>query len=419
MDPARSTVRALGCGRRGRAWRLVAVAALAALLLMAGVPALGLLQGWSGASGAGVAAAAGLDTIETYRARVIEVGPPEQQDYGYGMIITTQEVRIRLASGPLLGTEFVTTHANPNDPAYDITLTRGMELVVSVIRDETGEVTDIYIEDIARDRPLIWLAVGFVALLVVVGGLKGLRSAITLGVTLFAVFRIMLPALLRGANPITVSIGVAIGATLVTLTAVGGPNRKTLAAILGTTGGVLAAGGLAIVISSAARLTGFGAEEMRMLVYVPQGTEFNIRGLLFAGMLIGALGAVMDVGMSVASAMAEVQLANPAARAADLVRAGMNVGRDVMGTMANTLVLAYIGATIPLLLLFMAYELSFIRLLSLDVVATEVARALTGSIGLVLAIPLTALAGGALLRPVRGARHAAASSLPPGDGDAT
>lgn len=334
--------------------------------------------------------------LTTFRARVLEVGEPVYEDLGYGMIIISQEVSLLATSGPLRGATFTVVHSNPGDPVYDIVVTPGINVVVSGYVED-GRPEEMFIEDVARDLQLGWLLAGLVLLLVALGGRRGIKSVLTLGVTVLLIVRVMLPRLLAGASPVGTSVAVAVIATLVTLTAVGGLGRKTLAAIIGTTGGVLVAGLLAALMSSIARLTGLGADESRMLLYIPQGTQFDLRGLLFAGMLIGALGAVMDVGMSVASAMAEVRLADPSIKRRRLVAAGMNVGRDIMGTMANTLVLAYTGAAIPMLLIFMAHDVALVRLLSLDVVATEVVRALAGTIGLVLAIPITALAGGLLL----------------------
>jgi len=138
-------------------------------------------------------------------------------------------------------------------------------------------------------------------------------------------------------------------------------------------------------------LSGLSHEETQLLLYIPQGIEFNFKGLLFAGIVIGALGAVMDVGMSVASSMFEIKAVSPQISRGDLFRSGMNVGRDIMGTMTNTLILAYLGSSTPLLLLFYAYQISPERILNLDTIVTELVRAFSGSIGLISAIPLTAL----------------------------
>ena len=178
----------------------------------------------------------------------------------------------------------------------------------------------------------------------------------------------------------------------VTLLIISGFNKKTLSAIIGTAGGVLIAGIIALIVGSAAKLTGFGDDESQMLMYIPQNITFDFRGLLFAGILIGTMGATMDVGMSIASAMHEIKENSPNIKTSALFKAGMNVGRDAMPTMSNTLILAYAGGSLHLMLLLMAYETPFTHIINWDMIASEVLRSIAGSIGIIFAIPITALA---------------------------
>jgi len=260
-----------------------------------------------------------------------------------------------------------------------------------------GELINAHLADYARDQYLVYLIGGFVLALVVIGGLKGVKAVVTLLITGLAVGWVLLPLLLKGYNPIVLAVLVSAAVVALTFALVGGLGVKTLAATIGTTGGVMVAGMMAFLVGSAAQLSGFASDEAIALLYVPQEIQFDFRGILFAGIIIGAMGAVMDVGMSVASAMEEVKKANPAIRPRGLFSAGMNVGRDVMGTMANTLILAYTGAAIPLLLVFLAYDTPFLKIINLDMIATEVVRALAGSIGLILCVPLTAVAAALLM----------------------
>lgn len=384
---------------------LMLIALLIAFICGAAVLSAGR-TGVAHASGQPLAAEPQLPRPEYMRAVVLEIGPMVEEDMGYGMIFRTQLVKLRVTAGPRKGMMIELDHSNINEPGYEMTVEVGRRMLVSAVFDG-AQATDIFIEDYARDGYLSWLAAAFVGALVLVGGKKGFKTAFTLGITALAVVKVLLPLLLAGYSPVPVSVAVAAGVTAVTLVAVAGFSRKTLAAIIGTTGGVVTAGLLATYVGRLAHLTGLSADEARMLLYIPQGTNFDYRGLLFGGILIGALGAVMDVGMSIASAVDEVYRVNPALSPRALFASGMNVGRDVMGTMANTLILAYAGGAIPLLLLFMAYQLPVVRLINLDLVATEVVRALTGSIGLVLAIPITAAAGSALTAAQgRGAKEA-------------
>ncbi len=197
--------------------------------------------------------------------------------------------------------------------------------------------------------------------------------------------------MLKGINPVFVTVVVATMITVITILFISGRQKKGIAAILGTIIGVIISGGVAFAIGGSVHLTGLSSEEAVMLMYLPQEIEFNFHGLLFAGILLGALGAVMDVSMSIASAIEELHNANPNLSRFRLYTSGMNVGRDVMGTMTNTLILAYTGSALPLLLLLMAHDSPMNRMLNLDIIVTEIIRSLAGSIGIVLTIPITAI----------------------------
>ncbi|MDZ7834898.1 MAG: YibE/F family protein [Alkalibacterium sp.] len=237
-----------------------------------------------------------------------------------------------------------------------------------------------------------------------------LQTIITLSLTLVLLLKVLIPGLLAGYSPILLTIGISIIITVVTILFVGGNNIKSYSAIIGVLGGVLIAGLIAYVVGNQIRLTGISSQEAGMLMYIPQGVDFDFSGLLFAGIIMGALGAVMDVGMSIASAMEEIRAVDPSISTKKLILAGMNVGKDIMGTMANTLILAYIGSMIPLLLLFSAYQEPFISIINMDLIATEVIRALSGSIGLILSIPLTAITSGLLRDKVKARKVSPASS---------
>ena len=214
--------------------------------------------------------------------------------------------------------------------------------------------------------------------------------------TILAIIYILVPLILKGFDPVFASIWVCIVITGITLLLVSGYNRKTLAAVIGTTGGVVAAGFLAQIVGGLAKLTGLGNEESQMLMYIPQNISFNYKGLLFAGILIGALGAAMDVAMSLSSAMFEIKDINPEIRKGAHIKAGMNIGRDMIATMSNTLILAYAGGALQLLILLVAYQIPFYEIINQDGYASEVVRSFAGSIGLILTIPITAMAAGFL-----------------------
>ncbi len=239
---------------------------------------------------------------------------------------------------------------------------------------------------------LIILIAVFIVLLLLVGRWKGLKAILSLAITVFAVIKILLPGILRGWDPVIVSVLICIGVICISMLIISGLSRKTFSAIIGTVGGVVLAGALALIIGTLAKLTGLGNEEANMLMFIPHDVYFNFKGLLFAGIIIGTMGATMDVGMSIASAMNEIKENSPQIKKADLIKAGMNVGKDTMATMANTLILAYVGGSLHLLLLLIAYETPFSHIINWDMIASEIVRAIAGSIGIIFTIPITALA---------------------------
>ncbi|MDP3486356.1 MAG: YibE/F family protein [Bacillota bacterium] len=327
------------------------------------------------------------------KARVVSmVEITEQESYDeFGYQIRTFDTELLILTGNFRGRTVDIKHFLTGTPAYDVVVKTGDRVLVAIETVE-GELEEVVIADHERDRYLYALGALFALLLVGLGGMRGLKSLLSLLLVGILILYFFIPLLLRGYSPLILAVLVAAIATIFTISLVGGPNSKSAAAIVGTVGGVLVAGILAVVVGNLIRVSGLAEQEAQMLLFIPQGIGFNFPGLLMSGIIIGALGAVMDVGMSIASAIAEVKHHNPALSHTDLFWAGMNVGRDIMGTMANTLILAYTGGALSLLLLVRAYEIEFIRLINMDAIASEVLRALAGSVGLVATIPITALA---------------------------
>ncbi|HSL93180.1 MAG TPA: YibE/F family protein, partial [Bacillota bacterium] len=337
--------------------------------------------------------------ISTMAGMALAESPDPEPQYAKGIILSMEyvqdsgledslgfgaeayNVHVQIISGPFQGQVAETKHFITGTPAYDIHISIG-DRVLLAIETVDGQVSEVYVADNERDRSLMWFALLFVLVLSGFGGIKGLKSVLSLVVTGVMIIWFFIPMLLSGHNPILLAVIVSAVATAFTITMVGGLSGKSAAAIIGTVGGVLTAGLLAVAFGGMARLTGLSTQEAQMLVYIPQAIDFDFRGLLLAGIIIGALGAVMDVGMSIASSVSEVQKADPGASVKRLFWAGMNVGRDIMGTMANTLILAYTGSSLSLLLLVRAYDIDMIRLMNMDSISSEVIRALAGSMGL-------------------------------------
>ncbi|MBC7074554.1 MAG: YibE/F family protein [Syntrophomonadaceae bacterium] len=328
------------------------------------------------------------------KARVLEVKDLEEGEQDQDQVFKEQILTVEMLTGEYKGQILETRNVLSGSAGWDIIVNPGDEVIVYV-NGQNGKVNEVYISDMLRTPYLNFLLLTFIIALIVVGGIRGVKSLVALGLTILAIYKVLLPALMKGYPPVVVTVLILTGVTLLTMFLIGGVARKSIAASLGTIGGVVIAGAIALLVGDLAHLTGFATEESRMLLYV-ENFKIDMQGLLFSGIIIGALGAVMDVAMSIASAVEEVKKANPALNIWQLTKAGMNVGRDIMGTMANTLILAYTGGALPLLILYMAYNTPGIRIFNSELIATEVVRALSGSIGLVFAIPVTAVISGIL-----------------------
>ena len=323
----------------------------------------------------------------TYKAEVLSVTETENEIKEFAPGSLQYEVQLRIDSGPAEGTETTITHRTLNNPAFDIHPQEGDNIIV---RDENGSYA---IVDYDRLPAMLLLLLGFAALLILFGGMTGLKALLVLLFAVLLIAKGLIAFILFAPSHIllwTILIGAVI--TLATQLIVNGRNVKSTGAIIGTIGGILVAGLLAVLAIHFTYLTGVSEEQAGMLkaLYLK---DVDFRELLFSGIVLGALGAVMDVAVSIASAQYEMKLLAPKTKFQTLVSSGLNVGRDVMGTMANTLVLAYIGGALPLILLISAQpDISLLHVMNLNMIATEVVRSLIGSIGLLCAIPITAYA---------------------------
>lgn len=334
---------------------------------------------------------------EYAKGKVIEIVEEEYgRDLGAGILIDYQKVKVQITSGQFKDRIVTIENYTSGNPAFDIWVKPG-DKVLLLLEILAGDIFNNYIADFQRDNYIYLLTGFFVFLIIFIGRKQGFKTVITLGITLFLIGKLMIPLLFKGYSPVLLALFMGVLVTAVTLIIISGFTKKTLAAILGTAGGLLAAAVIAIGVGTMSHLSGLSEEEAQMLMFIPQEIQYNFQGLLFAGIIIGALGAVMDVCMSIASAMDEIQRVGSNMTFKSLFKSGMNVGKDIMGTMSNTLILAYTGTSLPLLLLFMAYQQPFIKIINLDFLATELVRALSGSIGLILSIPITALISALLM----------------------
>ena len=323
-------------------------------------------------------------------------------------------IKARVTSGPDTGQEVVIINRTMDRSFYNIAVQPGDRVILALMTDPSGK-TSYNIADFERSNGLLWLIGLFVVMLLLFGRGVGLRAVFVIGASLVILYFGFVGQVLNGGiNVLLLTFIVAVLISAITLFSVsGGREPKTWAAFGGTLGGVVAAGILAGAAVKFLHLTGLSSEEA-MILKATVLKHVDFQGILFAGVILGALGAVMDVAISIASAQQEVARNCRTLSRRELFGSGMAVGRDVMATDANTLILAYAGSSLPLVLLIASQpDLSMLRVFNLDLLVTEFVRALVGSIGLVLSIPLTAAAG-AFLLVRQEAKERAERIYPPG-----
>jgi len=327
---------------------------------------------------------------EHIKAKIIEAGKKYERESTDGGKEFVQNVKVKILEGEEKDEKFDTTYRLTYDLDNKIVgyeLNEGNIVYVS-IQEENGE-PKITVQDVVRQNYLIGLVIFFFASIILVGRKKGIKAIIGLIITVLAVFFVLLAAIFKGYNAILVSIATCFIITVLTFTIIGGWNKKSISAALGTIGGIVLAGIIATVFGYIAKLSGAGKEEAIMLS-ITSNVKFNFRDLLFAEIIVSALGACMDVGMSIASSLSELKIKKPSMTAKELFKSGMNIGGDMIGTMTNTLILSFIGSSLLLVLLYMSSNITVVEVLNIEAIVTESVCALSGSIGIVYTVPITA-----------------------------
>ena len=269
---------------------------------------------------------------------------------------------------------------------YNVDVSKGDR--VSVRIDTTGEHEySVSIYNYDRVPLIIGLVIVFAIVLIALGGKQGLKAFLGLVYTVLVIVFVLLPLTLKGVAPIPLTIAIVFITSAVCYLLIGGLQKKTIAAALGSLAGVLIAALLGAMAAHIGGVTTFQMDEAEALLLVKSSYPIQLRGLFISSILIAAIGAVMDIAMSISSAIGEVHEANAKLGFKELFAAGMNIGRDAMGTMANTLVLAYVGGALNMMVLIYSYGVSFIQLVNTDFVAIEMIRAIAGSIGIIGTVP--------------------------------
>lgn len=237
--------------------------------------------------------------------------------------------------------------------------------------------------------PMLYLIIFlFFLSIFLVGRKQGLKSIAGLAFTCFCIWDLFLPLIYQGKSPVWCAVLTCVITTAATIYLIGGLSAKTVCAIFGTIAGIGISGLLSAFFCAITKISGSNVSEIESLIYIQQGTGIRIGELLFAGILIFALGAVMDVSMSIASSVWEIHVQSPALGTAGLFKSGMNVGRDIIGTMSNTLILAFAGGSINILVSLYAYNYSYHQMMNMYSVGIEIIQGIAASMGVILVVPV-------------------------------
>jgi len=365
------------------------VGALIAISIFAALAAIG---GRQAASPVGAELAPG--ESEVLRARVLEV--VDEGVAGEGEFAQPyQRLRLRLEGGPLSGQELEVEHGLLTLTNQSQLFGAGDRVLVEHLRSAEGEEL-FFITDHVRSAPLLWLTLLFVAATLLLSRWQGLRSLLGMAVSLAIIVWFIVPQILAGRDPVFIAVAGSVVMMAISLYLVYGWRPKTHVAVAGLLLSLVLTGLLAAWFVSWARLSGFGAEEASFLAVA--GVHLDTRGLLLAGIIIGTLGALDDVAIGQSSALFELSSANPRLTWLALLRHGMTIGRDHIAAMVNTLLLAYVGAALPLVLLISANAEPLGMTLNRQIIAEEIVRTLVGSLGLLAGVPLTSLLAATVAR---------------------
>lgn len=306
--------------------------------------------------------------------------------------ITTIEFKAKLLTGPNRGK--TVTAIQTIDSAYakqHEEVKENDKIITYYEPANEGRLEQYSFAENYRSDALIFLVVLFLILIIILGRSKGFFTIISLVITVLAIFCVFIPAIINGRNVYATTIVVSIFTILMTLLLINGLNKKTLCAVLGNIGGIAVAGVIAILMSKLLKVTGFVDEEYAFIMTAQLKKPLDLIGLVWSGIVIGSLGAVMDVAMSISSAMNELSENMENKTFKKMLKSGMNIGRDAIGTMTNTLILAYVGSSIATVLLLTMYSRNLMYLFNIEMIVVEVMQSIVGSLGILFAVPATAI----------------------------
>lgn len=300
--------------------------------------------------------------------------------------IGKQELELEIISGENSGKTIILNNfigRVDNKPAK-----MGTKLVISSF---DGFITGIIV-NYSREGWINVLVLLFMFVLLLFGKSKGIKAIVSLVFTMICIIFLFIPMIIRGVNPIVASIFIVILSTIVTMLSLNGLSKKTIVASLSCILGTMIAGIIAYIFGDLTNVSTYNTAEAEDLLFVASNTFLQVKDLLFAGILIASLGAVMDTTMSITSSAFEMYELNPDITSTQIFKSCMNVGKDVMGTMTNTLILAFTGSSINILIIYFMYNMPYLQLINIDLIVIEIIQGLSGGIAIVLATPITAFA---------------------------
>ncbi len=318
---------------------------------------------------------------------ILEDTAVADHDNAEGLRVGSQEVEIQILSGT--HKDEIMTLTNNMSALFNVDLDEGDEIIVRILTDDDGAYY-ASLFNYNRGTILGGFVLVFFVLLAVLGGRKGIGALCGLVFTLASIWFILIPALIKGYSAIPVTVGIIAVSATGALSLLNGFSKKTLCAVLGCVIGVVTAGAIAGVVTWLTPMSGFNMSEAENLLLYGADKGLKISGLLVCGVLISALGAVMDTALGIASAVYELHEQNPSLDTKQLFRSGMHIGQDAMGTMANTLILAFAGSSLNMLILVQTYDIPYIQLINTDYICIEVIQSIAGAMGILFTVPIVA-----------------------------
>lgn len=302
--------------------------------------------------------------------------------------------------GEIINTEQIITYPNTENATE---IKKGdVVLVIEVGQTDEGSIWK-YI-DRERISPIIYLGIIFLILLVIFGKAKGINTILALGFTISSIFLVFIPSILAGYNIYLWCIITCIFIVISTTIIVYGIDKKSLATALGCFGGIIISLLLLVIMDSIIHISGYTSEESMFMVLLDIDNPINLKAIVFASIIIGAIGAIMDISIDIASSLREISHKIKEPTFKDIFTSGITIGRDIIATMTNTLVLAYVGSSLSSIVLIVAYNTSLINLFNKEAIIIEILQALIGSLGLLFTIPLTSVICG-IIYSSKGIKH--------------